>query len=137
MSTVVAHQLDEAVGAPCLLVEYIGIAHGELAGVYTNYVRMPEGQRLAETPFHGHWYALLADAGLSIGSTELLIEAMSADEVVADRIAVPVGSPLLAIQQLIRDDEGRPFNFAILRHRGDRLALRSEARRPVVREVER
>jgi GntR family transcriptional regulator len=130
MPAVVAFHLDEPVGTPCLLLEYIGIAHGGVVGLYSNYVRYPEADRIAATPFHGHWYALLADAGLELAETDLLIEACVADEVVAERLGIPLGRPLLAMQQVIRDSAGRPYDFAILRHRADRLAILSEAHRP-------
>jgi GntR family transcriptional regulator len=135
MPTVVAMHLDEPAGTPCLMIEYIGIAHGGVVGLYTNYLRFPEADRVAATPFHSHWYALLSDAGLEIGETDLLIEALVADDVVAERLGIVPGDPLLAMQQVIRDDAGRPYDFAILRHRADRLAIRSEARRPLAKDI--
>jgi GntR family transcriptional regulator len=137
MPGVVAMHLDEPVGTPCLMLEYIGIAHGGVVGMYTNYVRFPEAERVAATPFNSHWYALLSDAGLEIAETDLLIEALVADDAVAERLGIAPGHPLLAMQQVIRDDAGRPYDFAILRHRADRLAIRSEARRPLVKEIGR
>lgn len=134
---VVAQHLDESVGAPCLLLEYIGIAGGEGVGLYTNYLRMPEGEAVMRTPFRGHWYVLMRDAGLAIGSTDLLIDAQVADEWLADRLGIAPGSAILAMQQVIRDESGRPYDFAILRHRGDRLAIKSEARRPVLQGIGR
>ncbi|MCU1656722.1 MAG: transcriptional regulator, GntR family with sensor domain protein [Pseudonocardiales bacterium] len=130
MPRVVAEHLDEAPGAPCLMIEYLGMALGGIVGVYTNYLRYPEAERVAAIPFHGHWYTLLAEAGLDIGETDLLIEAMVADDVLSGQLSVPVGRPLLAMQQVIRDSAGRPYDFAILRHRADRLAMSSYARRP-------
>lgn len=137
MPTVVAQHLDEPVGTACLMIEYIGIAHGETVGVYTNYLRFPEAEKIAVTPLSGHWYALLADAGFDVFETDLLIEAVVADNAVATRLGIPPGRPLLAMQQVIRDDSGRPYCFALLRHRADRIAIRSEARRPVMKEIER
>ncbi len=134
MPPVVAQRLGEPVGAACLLLEYIGIAHGEVVGLYTNYLRMPEGDAVARTPFRGHWYVLLKEAGLTIGGTDLLIDSQTADEWVADHLGVPPGFPILAVEQVIRDDTGRAYDFAFLRHRGDRLALKSEACRPVIKE---
>jgi GntR family transcriptional regulator len=137
MPAVVALHLDEPAGSPCLMLEYVGIAHGGAVGVYTNYLRYPEADRVAATAFHGHWYQLLADAGLAIAETDLLIEALVADDAVAERLGIPTGRPLLAMQQVIRDDDGRPYCFAILRHRADRIAVRSEARRPLLQEIGR
>jgi GntR family transcriptional regulator len=137
MPSVVAHYLDEPAGADCLLIEYIGMAYGDVVGLYTNYLRMPEGGLLQNVAFHGHWYQFLTDAGLEIGETDLLIESVVADDAVAERLGIAAGLPMLAMQQVIRDAAGRPYNFAILRHRGDRLALKSEARYPIVKEIER
>jgi GntR family transcriptional regulator len=127
MPATVAHYLEEPLGSPCLLIEYVGMAHGSVVGVYTNYLRYPEAERVAGTPFNGHWYSLLHDAGLEIYETDLLIEAITADESLATHLQVPAGQAVLALQQVIRDASGRPYNFAILRHRGDRLALFSQA----------
>jgi GntR family transcriptional regulator len=131
MPSTVAHHLDEEPGTPCFMIEYLGFAHGSVVGLYTNYLRYPEAECVAATPFVNHWYGLLADAGLEVDDSELLIEAVIADELLAARLDIAPGRPILGLQQVIRDRAGRPYDFAILRHRGDRIALLSRANRPL------
>jgi GntR family transcriptional regulator len=127
----VAHHLEQAVGSPCVMIEYVGMVRGEVVGLYTNYLDGWAAERLDGVPFNGHWYALLADAGLPIGETDLVIEAMLADELLATTLGIPVGRPVLGMQQVIRDDTGRPYDFAVLRHRGDRISVLSHGASPV------
>jgi GntR family transcriptional regulator len=126
----VARYLEQAPGSPCLLLEYLGALEGMTIGVYTNYIAYPEADALEATPFDTHWYQFLADAGLQVGETDLLIEALAADSYLAELLNLSPGDPLLAMQQVIRNDDGRPYNYAILRSRGDRLSLLSRAGRP-------
>lgn len=132
MTGVVAEHLQEPVGTPCLRVEYVGLHRGRPIGVYTNYLRYPEAAAVAAAPFDSHWYTLMHRAGLEVGETDLLIEVTLADEALAELLGCPCGAPVLAMQQVIRDGRGRPYDFALLRSRGDRVALFSRAARVTV-----
>jgi GntR family transcriptional regulator len=131
MPAPVAHHLEQPVGSLCLMIEYVGMVRGEVVGLYTNYLVEAAALKLRGVPFNGHWYTLMADAGLVIGETDLVIEAMVADDLLAATLGVPVGRPVLGMQQVIRDEAGRPFDFAVLRHRGDRISVLSQASAPV------
>jgi GntR family transcriptional regulator len=121
----VAHHLDVRPGVDCLLYEYIGYLYGQTLGVYTNYMLFPEAERVLETPFRADWYTLLRDARVAIGDTELTIELMAADEPLAALLDMLPGRPVLGMQQVIRDEADRPYDYAILRSRGDRISLMS------------
>jgi len=54
---------------------------------------------------------LLEAAGIRIGEAEVTITAAVADVVVTERLAVPVGAPVLVIQRLTRDVSGRPVEY--------------------------
>jgi GntR family transcriptional regulator len=124
MPAPVAAQLHDTAGAPCLRLEYRGLANGRVNSVCTNYLRFPEAAAVLDVPFEGHWYALLAAAKLDVAGTDLLIEAVLADDPdLAALLEVELGAPLLAAQQVIRDESGRPYDFAVLRMRADRLSL--------------
>jgi GntR family transcriptional regulator len=124
MPAPVAAVLNEPLGTPCLRLEYRGLSHGRVIALCTNYLRFPEAAAVRETPFNSHWYDLMAGAGLDVAGTELLIEAVLADDPeLADLLEVERNAPLLAAQQVIRDDTGRPYDFAILRLRADRIAI--------------
>lgn len=130
MPRAVARHLEEEPGTDCLLYEYVGYLYGEALGVYTNYVRLPEAEAIAEARFDSHWYALLDEAGLEIGESDLVIEVIVADDSLADLLGVLPGRPILGMEQVIRDAAGRPYDFAILRSRADRLSLVSRAVSP-------
>jgi GntR family transcriptional regulator len=127
MPPAVARYLGERAGAPCLLLEYVALVLGEPHAVCANYVRYPEAERVAATAFGADWYTLMADAGLVVAETDFVIEAMLADRPVADLLGIPVGAPVMALEQVIRDATGRPYDFAVIRSRGDRAGLLSRA----------
>jgi len=130
MPRAVATQLDEQPGTDCLLYEYVGYLYGDALGVYTNYVRFPQAALARTARFDSHWYAMLAAAGLGVGETELVIEVLCADDSLAALLGIQAGRPILGMEQVIRDPDGRPYDFAILRSRADRLSLVSRAVSP-------
>lgn len=124
MPAPVAAQLGEQSGAPCLRLEYRGLSNGRVIALCTNYLRFPEAAAVQDTPFNSHWYDLMADSNLDVACTELLIEAVLADDPeLAELLEVELNSPVIAAQQVIRDSTGRPYDFAILRLRADRIAV--------------
>ncbi|MFC4946984.1 GntR family transcriptional regulator [Pseudonocardia sp. GCM10023141] len=114
-------------GTPCLRLEYVAMQDGGPAAVATNYVLYPEAERLVATSFRGHWYTLLADAGLVLGESEFVMDCVQADPVTAALLETAPGVPLLAMEQAISDPSGRRFNVAILRIRPDRFRFVSRA----------
>lgn len=132
MPVTVASHLHEAPGTPCLLLEYIGHDRGRITGVYTNYLRFPEAAAVMDAPFDSHWYRLMDDAGLDVAETDFLVETTLADELLAELLDVAPGSAIVAMQQVIRDGDGRPYDFAILRSRADAFALLSDVTNPEI-----
>ncbi|WP_345427973.1 GntR family transcriptional regulator [Pseudonocardia xishanensis] len=114
-------------GEPVLRLEYVAMNEGLPAAVATNYVVFPEAERLLATPFHGHWYQLMADAGVVLGESEFVIDCVAADPMAAGLLDVPPGFPLLAIEQTIADPTGRVIDVAFLRIRPDRFRFVSRA----------
>jgi GntR family transcriptional regulator len=121
----VASQLGVPPGTPCLRLEYVALLDDEPIAVATNYVLFPEAERLLHAPFVSDWYALFVEAGVILGDSEFLIGAMLADEFTARVLDISPGTPLLALEQVIHDPSGHPFDFAIVLHRTDRFRFRS------------
>jgi GntR family transcriptional regulator len=132
MPVTVASYLEEQPGTPCLLLEYIGHDRGRIVGVYTNYLRFPEASAVMAAPFNSHWYHLMEDAGLDVAESDFLLECTLADALLADLLEIPPGAPIVAMQQVIRDGDGRPYDFAILRSRADAMALLSDVSNPEI-----
>lgn len=59
------------------------------------------------------------ECGIELGHAELKIEAISADDDVAEKLNVGVGSPILRIQRLVYSKSGTPIDFEYLSYRGD------------------
>lgn len=114
-------------GDPVLRVEYVAMTDGLPAALATNYVVHPEADRVRATPFHGHWYQLLADAGVEIGRSEFVIDCLTCDPIAARLLELPQGAPLLSIEQTISDSRGRVVDLAFLRIRSDRFRFVSHA----------
>ncbi|MFF0344803.1 GntR family transcriptional regulator [Kribbella sp. NPDC004875] len=132
MPRVAARRLGVPAGADCLLIEYIGYLYGQILGVYTNYIRFPEAEAVLAAPFESDWYTMLGAAGLTIGETDFLIEVLPSDELLAQVLDLEPGRPVLAFEQVIRDQQGEAYDYAILRSRGDRISLMSNAVSPHV-----
>jgi len=72
---------------------------------------------------------LLEESGVRIGRAMQTLSARLADVVVAERLAVPVGSPLLAVARLIYDDAERPVQWLQGLYRPDRYQYRMQLSR--------
>lgn len=110
-----------------LRVDYVGWCDHEPIGIATNYVRAPEALRLKREQFHHDWYSLLDTAGVAFSGSSLLMEAALADDYDAALLHLTRGAPVLICEQIIFDRDEVPFNFALLRGRGDRAVMYSKA----------
>ena len=75
---------------------------------------------LAATPL----IELLARAGVAIGSAEQSITAILADSIVAPRLQVAVGSPLILIKRVLLDADDTPVEYLEALYRPDRFEYR-------------
>jgi len=72
---------------------------------------------------------LLEEAGVKVGRAEQTISAALADAEVAESLDVPVGSALLAVRRLIRDDKDRPVQWLHGLYRPDRYEYQMQLSR--------
>jgi GntR family transcriptional regulator len=131
---IVARRLGAESGRRCLRVEYVALAQGEPRGLATNYVTYPEAAALEDLALDESWYHLMFKGGLKIGQSELVIGCVNADDHTASLLNLPPGHAVLTMEQVIRDSDGRAFNFAFISTRGDRTAIVARARRDEVSE---
>jgi GntR family transcriptional regulator len=119
-SDAIARALQIASGEPVLLLEYVAYVEGEPIGLATNYVKFPEAEALLHAPFESDWYALLDAAGLPLGGSEWQFSATNADPAVAALLNVSAGTALMLAEELIWDEDGAVYDFAICYIRTDR-----------------
>lgn len=124
----VAHHMPGC-GPRCLGVEYVAQYSGEPFAIATNYLRFPEADAVRDVPFEFDFYRLL-DAGLEIGASEFLIGCANADELTADLLSIAAGAAVATMEQVIFDEEGRPYDYAFVSTRADRFMFLSRAERP-------
>lgn len=123
----VARKLQLTPGDTVLRLEYLALIDGEPFALATNYVAFPEAEALARTQFQHDWYTLLHDANVSFAETEWVLCAINADASVAGHLAVAPGTAVMLAEQLIWDDGGRPYDFAVCYVRSDRYAFASSS----------
>jgi len=87
---------------------------GEIAVYSINYL-LPELQNIVETSGvvlgRGSLNEVLRQAGYKIFYAHREVEAIAADENIASRLGVPVGTPLLLVTSISRDENNRPFDY--------------------------
>lgn len=121
----VARQLAVAEGSEVVFVERLRSVGGVPLSVETSYLRPAAGRvllgnDLARTDI----FALLErHLGHRLSRAEVTIEAVPADDTVAELLQVRAGSPLLLLQRLTFLDADSPFDLEAIRYRADRLQL--------------
>ena len=128
---IVAARLETGPGQRCMRVEYVASYGDEVFAVATNYVLEPEATAIEPIPLGQSWYEPLDRAQLVVGESEFVIGCMNADEHTASLLSTETGSAVLTMEQVIRDQDGRLYNFAFVASRGDRNSIVSRARRGV------
>ena len=78
-----------------------------------------EKSDLANTPL----LALFERAGVTPAAADQAVSATLADMVVADRLGIDVGAPLLRIRRVVRDADGRPIELLVALYRSDLYRL--------------
>lgn len=119
----VAERLGLPPGARCGVIEYLTVLGDEPYYACTAYVPVEILDHLGCLRTAPDWYALYERAGHEIGVNDQAVEAILADEHVAELLDVPTGAPLMLFERLVRDGAGRPLEYAFARVRGDRIAL--------------
>ena len=127
--TTVAGRLDVDAATPCLRLEYVALHDEEPVALATNYVLFPEAGKLRSTPMISDWYRLLEDAGVALSDSEFIFDCELADAPLASVLGVREGSPLISMEQIIYDLDGRPFDLAFIHTRGERFRFVSRGRK--------
>lgn len=81
-------------------------------------------------PDSGSIYAHLAHCGIDLHSARHTIDAVAADDLDADLLGIPVGSPLLRERRRATAADGTPIEFSDDRYRPDRVTFTIDNTRP-------
>lgn len=81
-------------------------------------------------PDAGSIYAHLTQAGVDLHSARHTMDAVAAEEVEADLLEVPLGSPLLRERRRATSSTGEPLEYADDRYRPDRVTFTIDNARP-------
>lgn len=106
-------------GDDCLCIDYVLLRNERPICLITNYLRRAEGSTLSAAQFLGDFYALLRHVGSEVRTQDVVLQPRLADAEISSLLDVTVGEPTMWMEQLIRDEEGRAIDFAIVHMRGD------------------
>ncbi|RZL87405.1 MAG: GntR family transcriptional regulator [Variovorax sp.] len=129
-STQVAEALQLQLGDPVQKAVRVRSTRAGPLSHITTYVPAEVARRfgrreLAKKPI----LVLLEEAGVKVGRAQQTITARLADNVLAERLEVSVGSALLAVRRLVYDDADRPVQWLHGFYRPDRYAYEMELSR--------
>ena len=133
----VAHRLGLTPGEPVTHLERRRFADDVPLSLDLTYLPADVGQPLLDQDLAGRdVFGLLAELpGRSLGTAEIVLEAVAADRHSAAILEVPAGAPLLMLERLTRLDGGRPVDLEFVRFRGDRITMRGTVRRTPEEEI--
>lgn len=128
----VADRLGLEPGEPVVYHERLNYLDGLPFNLRTGWMPMRVGSRLLDE--QADPMSLVVDViegvlGFTVDRAELMVGACCADGATAPVLDVPVGAPLVLIERLLVDAEGRGLEMSFSRIRGDRLFLRTIQRR--------
>jgi GntR family transcriptional regulator len=131
----VAMRLGIAEGDPVVYHERVNMLDGRPATLRSGW--MPEDVGLRLIAHHDQLqapvlYVIEKVLGCSVATGELKVKAAAADTATAGALDVAPGAPLVLIERLFRDDDGRAVELSFSRMRGDRLYLSAVLRREEV-----
>lgn len=99
--------------------------NGEPFSYLTSFVPGYIGQRFSEEDMNsGSLMSLFEKHGVKIGSARQAFSAALADPKIGQELAVPVGTPLLAITRTVLDTDERPVEYIRILYRTDRYQYR-------------
>lgn len=125
-SPAVAHALSVAVGASVTGLQRLRYLDGRPVSMDFSWLPLALGQRLdARDLARRDVFSILEnDLDTPLGHADLCIEAVPAAEAIADPLDIAAGTPLLHIERLTHDRDGRPVDYEHLYCRPDHFQYR-------------
>lgn len=121
----VAERLGLAPGTRVIEVRRVRLLDGRPASVDLSWLPARLGDRLRREELATRdLFLILEDLGTPLGHADLAIDATTADGDIAALLEVAPGSPVLRIERLTHDREGRPIDHELLHCRPDSVQYR-------------
>jgi GntR family transcriptional regulator len=118
-------------GTSIALIEGLVYQHDVPLGLSVSYVGLTAEQEEQLRTQPSDVIAFLEEKlNVSLGECATTVAALPCDTQTAELLGVDEGSPLLWLEDYLRDDAGQPRAICQLRYRGDRVAFSATARRP-------
>jgi GntR family transcriptional regulator len=121
----VARELELLPGATVIEVRRVRFIADQPMVVVSSYIPYDMCPNLLQADLTqiGLHQFLRENGGCKIGRAKTFIEAVGANEMEAQLLAVDVGAPLMMIESTVYLADGHPIDYFKSRHRGDRLRL--------------
>ncbi|MCW2602457.1 MAG: putative GntR-family transcriptional regulator [Pseudonocardiales bacterium] len=129
---VLAARLEIDEGDPVSMGEQLILVDGQPIAMRCAYLPLNLLQEIVDPMFPESVYsptdlattlAGLFGEAAGEGTVENFFEAVPCEPRTSECLGVPVGSPILSRELLVRDKHGRPYLFGYARYRGDRIAV--------------
>jgi DNA-binding GntR family transcriptional regulator len=99
-------------GDSVLCIDYQLCCAGNILGVYTNYMRVPEARAANPILFVSDFYSFLDSIDAGMHACDFVFYSAMADRNLANLMVVVSGTPVMRFEQTIRNERGEAFDFA-------------------------
>ena len=122
----VASRLELDAGQLVTEIKRVRLLNREPVSLEVTWVPQAIGRRLAQADLitRDIFLILENDCGLPLGHADLAVDAVLADDATAHALRVPHGSPVLRIERLTHNSQGKPVDYEFLYFRGDTFQYR-------------
>lgn len=122
----ISQKLGLAEGETVTEIRRIRLVNREPVSLEVTYLPEHIGRRLesADLASRDIFVILENDFGIPLGHAELAIDAVEADQEMADALVIGNGAPIMRIERLTHTADGAPLDFEFLYYRGDAFQYR-------------
>jgi GntR family transcriptional regulator len=131
----VAIRLDVPEGSRVAEIHRVRLLNREPVSLEVTWLPEALGKRVASADLETRDIFLILenDCAVPLGHADVSIDAILADEDIAKALRVDEGSPVLRIERLTHDTDGKPIDFEYLYFRGDAFQYRLRIDRETAR----
>lgn len=129
----VAERLDLPAKSRVCQIRRVRLLNREPVSLELTYLPEALGRQLARADLvtRDIFLILENDCGITLGHADLRIDATLADAELAQALRIDEGAPVLRIERLTHDAEGRPIDFEFLYYRADAFQYRLRTQRKI------